>query len=348
MAPWRSRPYLARHRVDGARAPAQPRARADLRRRDPAGIRRQCVVPPAARTGAGLLGREPRRRLRAPGHGTSRRLRGRLRQRRPGRRLRVPARGPAQPALPQPGRRHLRRRDRSGRRRRARPDVGGALRGRGQRRRPGPDPAHADRAPALRQRRQGPLHPRPRRVPAQEAAAGLADVGGDGGLRPRRVPGPVPVHLRLFHRRQRGQGRAARPVSRRPQRLAQGAAPQRRPRPLRRRHRGGGARPEQRRVQLRRHLGRLRRGRLARPAGGERLRPEEPLPQRRARRREDPLPGRGQSGGCRGLRRGHERGVRGLRQRRAPRHLHREHVDGGRPAGDRGARLHARRAAGDP
>ena len=42
--------------------------------------------------------------------------------------------------------------------------------------------------------------------------------------------------------------------------------------------------------------------------------------------------------GRRGLRRRHERGVRRLRQRRPARHLHRQHVDGGRPARDRGRR----------
>ena len=46
------------------------------------------------------------------------------------------------------------------------------------------------------------------------------------------------------------------------------------------------------------------------------------------------LQGRGGAGRRRGLRRRHERGVPGLRQRRAPRHLHRQHVDGGRTARD--------------
>ena len=49
------------------------------------------------------------------------------------------------------------------------------------------------------------------------------------------------------------------------------------------------------------------------------------------------LPGRGRRGRGRGLRRGHERGLPGLRQRRPPRHLHGQHVDGRRPARD-GAR----------
>ena len=38
---------------------------------------------------------------------------------------------------------------------------------------------------------------------------GSLTVRGDGGLRSRRVPRPVPVRVRLFHRRQRGQGRSA-------------------------------------------------------------------------------------------------------------------------------------------
>ena len=58
-----------------------------------------------------------------------------------------------------------------------------------------------------------------------------------------------------------------------------------------------------------------------------------------------PLPRRGRRGRRRGLRRGDERGLPRLRQRRAPRHLHREHVDGGRAAGHGRARLHAGRAS---
>ena len=52
---------------------------------------------------------------------------------------------------------------------------------------------------------------------------------------------------------------------------------------LRRRHAGGGPRRRQRPLSLRRGLGRLRRRRLARPAGRERLRDQEPVPQPRAR-----------------------------------------------------------------
>ena len=95
-------------------------------------------------------------------------------------------------------------------------------------------------------------------------------------------------------------------------------------------------------------LGGLRRGRLARPAGRERFRPQEPLSQPGTRRRTGALLGRHRlRGRCR-LRRRHERGVRRLRQRQPSRHLHRQHVDGGRPARDRAARIHAAGAARHP
>ena len=141
-------------------------------------------------------------------------------------------------------------------RRRPRPHVAVALRGRGQRRRPGPDPAHAQRAAAVRQRRQGPLHARRRRVPVRASRLqGVAHLRRHGRLRPRRLPRPLPLRLRLLHRRQRGQGGPALAVPRCAERPAERAAPERRPRAVRGGDRGGGPGPEQRPVQLRRRPG---------------------------------------------------------------------------------------------
>ncbi len=78
-----------------------------------------------------------------------------------------------------------------------------------------------------------------------------------------------------------------------PQRSARRAVPQRRPRPLRRRDPRVGPRRRQRPLSLRRRMGRLRWRRLARPAGGQRLRREEPLSQPRAARRNGDVRGRG-------------------------------------------------------
>ena len=72
------------------------------------------------------------------------------------------------------------------------------------------------------------------------AAPGRADVDLDGGLRPRRLPRSVSLRLLVFLRRRRGQGRNAGAVLRRAQRAAGRPLPQRRPRALRRGHRGGG------------------------------------------------------------------------------------------------------------
>ena len=81
----------------------------------------------------------------------------------------------------------------------------------------------------------------------------------------------------------------------------------------------------------------------------ERLRPQEPLPQRgrrrtgKARFKDVAAPAGVEDYGA-----GMSATFAGLRQRRAPRHLRGQHVDRGRAARDGAARLHARRAAGDP
>ena len=87
------------------------------------------------------------------------------------------------------------------------------------------------------------------------------------------------------------------------------------------------ARRRQRSLPLRGGVGRLRRGRLARPARRQRLRRQEPVSQPRRARRRGPLRGRRGAGRRARPRRRHERGVPRLRQRRPPRHLHRQHVD---------------------
>ena len=95
----------------------------------------------------------------------------------------------------------------------------------------------------------------------------------------------------------------------------------------------GRARRGKRSLSLRRGLGRLRRRRLARSPGRERLRDEEPVPQPRIAERPRDLRGR-RSGGRRARsRRGNERHVLRLRQRRPARHLHRQHVERAGPAG---------------
>ena len=53
------------------------------------------------------------------------------------------------------------------------------------------------------------------RLPVPAAAPGLAHLGGHGRLRPRRLPRPLPLHLRLLHRRERGQGGPALALPRR-------------------------------------------------------------------------------------------------------------------------------------
>ena len=82
---------------------------------------------------------------------------------------------------------------------------------------------------------------RPGRVPLRSSRSqGVADVDGDGRLRPRRLPRPLPLRLLVLLRRGRGQGGHADALPRCPQRPARRALPQRRPRPLRRRHREAG------------------------------------------------------------------------------------------------------------
>ena len=67
---------------------------------------------------------------------------------------------------------------------------------------------------------------------------------------------------------------------------------------------------------------------------------------RRAPRRQGDVRGRGRRGGRARPRRRHERGLLRLRQRRPPRHLHRQHLERRRPARDRRADVHAGRPAG--
>ena len=196
----------------------------------------------------------------------------------------------------------------------------------------------AHRPAAVPQRRQGPLHPRSPtpfqfKQPLQGSltSAAMADYDRDGfldlylcaygyfiGVSEDKAGPPSPYHDALNGSpnvllRNDGHGRFVDVTD------------------------AAGLDREQRPIQLRACLGRLRRRRLARPARRQRLRPQEPLPQRGPRRRTGALQGRGRAGGRRGLRRRHERGLRRLRQRRPPRHLHRQHVDGGRPARDRGS-----------
>ena len=53
---------------------------------------------------------------------------------------------------------------------------------------------------------KGSVHAGARRLPRAAAAPGLAHLGGHGGLRPRRLPRRLPLHVLVLHRRQRGQG----------------------------------------------------------------------------------------------------------------------------------------------
>ena len=181
---------------------------------------------------------------------------------------------------------HVRGRDRARRARRPRRHGAVALRRRGQRRRPGSRARDRDagRCSSSTTARAA-SRPSPDAFRFAAAAPGRADLDRDGRLRPRRLPRSLPVRLLVLLRRGRGQGGHAGAVLRRAQRPARRPLPQRRARALRRRHAGGGPRRGQRPLSLRRGLGRLRRRRLARPAGRERLRHEEPLSQPRAARR---------------------------------------------------------------
>ncbi len=90
---------------------------------------------------------------------------------------------------------------------------------------------------ALRQRRHRALLSCRGRLPVPAAAAGCADVDRDGRLRPRRLSRSLFMRLRVLLRRRRGQGRDADALPRRTQRTAWRPVPQRRARPVRRRHR---------------------------------------------------------------------------------------------------------------
>ena len=275
---------LARRRVDGPRGPSQPGRGPGLRGNDGSGPGRQPLLPEAARPRHGRVARAPRRGLPPERDGPPRRLGGRRGRRRQGRSLRRATRGVARPPLPQPRRRHLRGRDGGRGPARPRQHVAVALRRRGQRRRPGPPARDPHRPRPLRERREGTFHPGGRRLSLLAAAPGLAHLRQHGGLRPRRLPRPLPLHLLLLHRAERGQGGDAHSLPRRGERAARRALPQRRPGALPGRDRGDRSRREQRPLRLRRRLGRLRRRRLARPARGQRLRPQEPLPQPGTRR----------------------------------------------------------------
>ena len=134
------------------------------------------------------------------------------------------------------------------------------------------------------------------------------------------------------------------PVPRRAERPAQRAAAQRRPRPLRGRRR---ARPASTRTTT---------ASASPPPGATTTTTAGPTcswPTTSAARtctttgaagRQGDVQGRDRRRRSRGPRRGHERRLARLRQRRPPRHLHRQHVDGGGAAHHGRARLHARRA----
>ena len=163
----------------------------------------------------------------------------------------------------------------------SRPHVAVALRGRGQRRRPGPDPAHAHRAAAVRATT---ARAASRAMPTRSTfkqplqgsltSAAMADYDRDGfldlylcaygyfiGVSEDKAGPPSPYHDAQNGSpnvllRNDGHGRFVDVTD------------------------AVGLDAEQRPLQLRAGLGRLRRGRLARPARRERLRPQEPVPQR--------------------------------------------------------------------
>ena len=168
---------------------------------------------------------------------------------------------------------------------RARQHVAVALRRRGQRRRPGPRAGDAQRASSSSRTTARDVSPRStdafrfqRPLRGSPTSVAMADYDRDGFL---------DVYLctySYFIGRARTRRGRPRPTTTRVNGPPERALPQRRARALRGRHRGGRPRPEQRPLQLRRRLGRLRRRRLARPARGQRLRAQEPLPQPGTRR----------------------------------------------------------------
>ena len=190
----------------------QPRRGPGLRRGHDGRPRGKRLLPPPAQHRLRRLGRHAGLGLRPRLERPPRRLGRGRRRRRPRRHLRRPAARLPQPALPGPGRRHLRGRDGERGPRHPRGHAAVALRRRGQRRRPGPGRRHQHGTGALPQRRRGPVRPRPGRLPLREGAPGRAHVDGDGRLRPRRLPRPLPVRLLLLLRR----GRGARPARPRP------------------------------------------------------------------------------------------------------------------------------------
>ena len=249
--------------------------------------------------------------------------------------LRRAAGGPAQPPLPQPGRRHVRGRDGGARaspcstapRSRSSPTwTTTATRTWSLVTRSGPAALRRTTARAA-----SPASPTPSasRAPLRGSptSVAMADYDRDGFL---------DLYLctySYFIGASEDKAGTAHALPRRAERPAQRALPQRRPRPLRGRDRGGGPRPEQRPLQLRRRLGRLRR-RTAGPTslvandfGRKNLYRNEGLQSGTVRFKDVAA-----AGGGRGLRRGDERGLARLRQRRPPRHLHRQHVDGRRAA----------------
>ena len=225
---WRRGPDAAWRvtRVDGARPPAEPRAGPRLRRSDGGGARRERLVPRAARARPRRLGGEPRRALHAAGHGAPRRVGRRLRRGRPGRRLRLAAGGAPQPPLPQQRRRHLHRRHRRGRRRRSRarrPSRSSPTWTTTATRTSSSSPARG-RSCSSTTARAASRATTPRSS-SSSGSKGLAHLGGARRLRPRRVPRPVPLHVRLLHRGERGQGRPSFAVPRRPERLGRTCSP---------------------------------------------------------------------------------------------------------------------------
>ena len=163
---------VARGELGDRRARRESRRAPGVHGGDGRGSRRQRLVRPAVDDrsrhldDANRLGPDPR--LERP----SRRLGGRRRRRRPRRPVRGPARRPAQSPLSRARRRDLRGHDRACRTRRPRRHGAVAVRRRRERWRSGSRARHGHAAPALSERREGPVRDRPRGVPLRAAAAG--------------------------------------------------------------------------------------------------------------------------------------------------------------------------------